>query len=77
MAPSFDRNILQEHKFYDTGNIKHLLPLLQNQEYQTDVKDTETSNHLLIGCLIGLLICFFVIKKFKGTNANKRQTSLV
>lgn len=77
MAPSFDRNILQEHKFYDTGNFKHLLPLLQNQEYQPDVKDTETSNHLLIGCLIGLLICFLVIKKFKGNNANKRQTSLV
>lgn len=60
-----DKNIIQEHKFYDSGNIKHLLPLIKLQSYEQDVEvDTSINyNYIIIFIMLVLLMIYLTFKR--------------
>lgn len=70
-----DKNVLQEHAFYETGSLKLLLPLMNLQSYE--VPNDDSSNYNNYG-LIGLIVLVGVIGILLTRRRSiKKATSLV
>lgn len=67
-----DKNIIQEHKFYDSGNIKHLLPLIKLQNYEQNIETDPGYDYSYITVFI-FLVLLMVYITFKKAPRSKRD----
>ncbi|EGV61947.1 hypothetical protein PSN45_000651 [Yamadazyma tenuis] len=66
-------NVVQEHKFYESGNIKHLLPLMNLQNYET-TEIEEPSGISIYGWVFLILVIVYIavfMKRRKFTEAER------
>lgn len=71
-----NNNILQEHAFYETGNLKLLLPLMKLQSYEVPTEESSDYNgYGLVGLLVIIAIIGFVLKRRR--NKVKKTLSMV
>lgn len=72
-----DKTILQEHKFYESGNIKDILPLMKLQNYETNVGDDSSClSYYIIGFMfIAAIYLVIFLRNKKGRRSVDPQKS--
>lgn len=75
-ATQVDKNTLLEHEFYESGNLKNILPMIKSQTYQEQEQEFNLLN--IYGFYILLISCIIVFAFYlKQISRVKKSQSIV